>query len=464
MRTYYTGLCVRFVVVMGLRLMLTIGVTAQTYTKVYDFSFDGSEPEGGVILSGDTLYGTTTFGDPSDDGTVFRVNIDGTAFANLYNFTAVSYVGNGIGTNGDGANPSDSLVQSGNTLYGTAESGGTFGYGTVFAINTDGTDFRTLHSFDNSDGAEPKAALILSGNTLYGTTYSGGNSGYGTVFAVNANGSGFTNLFNFNGSDREGGAPWGGLLLLGKTLYGTTSGSDTSSSGNVFAICTNGMGFTNLHCFNGVTDGNVPYATLVSSGRTLYGTTEFGGPGGEGTVFAVNTDGTGFTNLYIFDGQGTDGDSPYAGLALWGQTLFGTTKETGNNALGTVFAINTDGSGFTYLHHFAGFPNEGSTPENGLIFSNNTLYGTAYTGGGFDAGTVFSISVPVPPQPIITLQGPVFILAWPTNSGNFVLESCTNIAPPVTWNAVSPGPTVVNGQNVVTNSISGKQMFFRLSL
>ena len=79
-------------------------------------------------------------------------------------------------TNSDGANPYAGLILSGNTLYGTACGGGSSGNGTVFAVNTDGTGFTNLHSFThlvlpgtNSDGANPYAGLILSGNTLYGT-------------------------------------------------------------------------------------------------------------------------------------------------------------------------------------------------------------------------------------------------------------------------------------------------------
>jgi hypothetical protein len=55
-------------------------------------------------------------------------------------------------------------------------SGGSSGYGTVFKLNTDGTSFVNLHTFDyGSDGAYPEAGVILSGNTLYGTAWNGGN-------------------------------------------------------------------------------------------------------------------------------------------------------------------------------------------------------------------------------------------------------------------------------------------------
>jgi uncharacterized repeat protein (TIGR03803 family) len=104
----------------------------------------------------------------------------------------------------DGAFPQAGLItdSSGNSIYGTAESGGTFLSGTVFKLSTDATDFSTLHTFTitNSDGARPRAGLILSGNTLYGTA-TAGSSGSGTVFKVQTDGTGFTWLATIK-SDR----------------------------------------------------------------------------------------------------------------------------------------------------------------------------------------------------------------------------------------------------------------------
>src|SRR5438876_158853 len=119
-------------------------------------------------------------------------------FTTLHSFTAAPapYYTN---SNKDGVNPYAGLVTnaSGATLYGTAYYGGNSTNGTVFAVNTDGTGFTTLHSFDGRDGDVPYAGLILSGNTLYGTAAGGGRSGYGAVFAVNTNGTGFTTLHSF---------------------------------------------------------------------------------------------------------------------------------------------------------------------------------------------------------------------------------------------------------------------------
>ncbi|HZL80149.1 MAG TPA: choice-of-anchor tandem repeat GloVer-containing protein, partial [Candidatus Limnocylindrales bacterium] len=119
---------------------------------------------------------------------MFAINTNGTGFTTLHSFTAVS----GSGANSDGTGPLAGLILSGNTLYGTAVNGGSSGHGTVFALNTNGTGFLNLHSFTatsgypsiNSDGVGPLAGLILSGNTLYGTAYYGGGSGYGTVFSL----------------------------------------------------------------------------------------------------------------------------------------------------------------------------------------------------------------------------------------------------------------------------------------
>src|ERR1035437_2492955 len=461
--------CVAWVppaLIAGLGLIPAGRLTAQTFTTVHSFTADdynystgyytnsdGANPYAGLILSGNTLYGTAKFGGSSGAGTVFKVNPDGTGFTNLHSF-------NGFG---EGANPSGGLILSGNTLYGTATYGGSGGVGTVFAVNTDGTGFTNLYSFTGDNGgANPYAGLILSGNILYGTAYLGGGGGYGTVFKVNPDGTGFANLYSFTGSS-DGGFPYAGLILSGNILYGTASRGGNSDKGTVFAVNTSGTGFTTLHSFSGGSDGAFPQAGLVLSGNTLYGAASQGGISA-GTVFAVNTDGTGFTNLHTFN-SGGDGAFPHAGLILSGNTLYGTTYDGGSSSYGTVFAVNTDGTGFTTLYAFTG-DRDGGNPQAGLILSGNTLYGTAYNGSGQGNGMVFSLSLPLPPTPpplTISLSEANVVLTWPTNAAGFTLQSTTNLVSPAIWSTVSPGPTVVNGQNAVTNPVSGTQNFYRLS-
>jgi len=429
----------------GLGLIPAGRVTAQTFTIVHSFTggSDGANPIAGLILSGNTLYGTAHQGGSSGDGTVFAVHTDGTGFTNLHSFINGS----------DGAAPYAGLILSGNTLYGTAFQGGSSGNGMVFAVNINGTGFTNLHSFTatsgsgaNSDGTYPSAGLILSGNTLYGTAGYGGSSSYGTVFAVNTDGTGFTNLHSFNYSD--GAYPLAGLILSGNTLYGTTE------NGTVFKVNTDGTSFTNLHSLNGVSDGAEPWAGLILSGNTLYGTATYGGSSGQGTVFAVNTDGTGFTNLYSFTG-GSDGARPYAGLLLSGNTLYGTANRGGSSSYGTVFAVHTNGTGFTNLYSFSG-GSDGANPWAGLILSGNTLYGTAQGGGSSGDGTVFSLTLPGP-QLNIAPFGNQSVLFWSASATNYILQSTTNLASP-NWMTASDAVPVI--AFTVTNTSPAR--FFRL--
>jgi uncharacterized repeat protein (TIGR03803 family) len=134
---------------------------------------DGAFPFSDLVLLSNWLYGTTFAGGFYGNGTIFAVNITNMAFTNLYNFT---------GTN-DGSEPHGGLTLSGNTLYGTTEYGGTNGDGTLFSISTSGANFKTLYSFSGgSDGLNPQADLVVAGNVIYGTSESG-TTGSGTLFS-----------------------------------------------------------------------------------------------------------------------------------------------------------------------------------------------------------------------------------------------------------------------------------------
>jgi uncharacterized repeat protein (TIGR03803 family) len=443
-----------FALLVGMGLNLAGPASAQTLTTLHSFtaSVDGGYPAASLVLSGNTLYGTTR-GAGSDFGTVFAVNANGSGFTTLHTFTNGS----------DGGSPKAGLVLSGNTLYGTAGGGGSSDNGTVFAVNTDGTGFTTLYSFTGgSDGENPEGELVLSGNVLYGTTARGGDEGFGTVFSVNTNGTGITTLYGFtNGSD--GAYPQAGLILSGNTLYGTATEGGNVGEGTAFAITTNGTGFTTVYSFTGGADGGNPVVGVILSGNTLYGSTVKGGSAGDGTVFAINTESLVFTTLYGFT-NGSDGAYPQAGLILSGNTLYGTATEGGNVGDGTVFAVNTDGTGFTTLHSFSGGSDE-AFPDAALIRSGNTLYGTTFFAGSGRDGTVFSLSLPgiSAPQLSITVSGANVVLTWPSLATGFTLQSTATLDSPGVWNTNLPLPVVVGEQNTVTNPISGTQQFYQLS-
>lgn len=441
-----------------LGLILADWATAQSFTILHNFSGypnDGDSPYASLTLSGNTLYGTTESGgsSPPGLGTVFKINTDGNGYTVLNDFSNANHVA-------FGQKPRAGLTVSGGKLYGTASQGGGASSGTVFKVNTDGTSLTVIKDFISSvDGGTPYCDLTLSGSTLYGTTHSGGTAGFGNVFKVNTDGSGYTVLKNFTNSP-DGADPYAGLTLSGNTLYGTThNGGNSSGHGTVFKINTDGSGYTVLRKFENSFDGHLPFAGLTLSGTDLYGTTEAAGTFGNtfGTVFKINTNGSGYTVLKSF--TNIEGVDPRAGVTISGNTLYGTTHQGGSSGFGTVFKINTDGSGFTVLKNFTGSP-DGANPQAALTISGTTLYGTTLNGGSFNLGAVFSLSLAPPLK--ITLSGMNVVLTWPTNWSGFTLQSTTNLAPSA-WFAVAPLPVVVSGQNAVTNPISRAQQFYRLS-
>ena len=377
----------------------TIGriASAQNFSVLKTFTGDdGSGPSGNLVLSGKTLYGTTTGGGSAGTGTIFKVNIDGTGFTVLKSFSVATneFDIDGVGhflVNSDGGKP-NGLVLSGNTLYGTTDTGGNSGDGTVFKINTDGTGFTTLKVFTGSDGILPAASLTLSGNMLYGTTESG-------VFKVNTDGTGFAILKNFPNDQLIG-----GLTLLDNTLYGMTrygnslnsnligpNGPEPGGDGTVFKINTDGTGFAVLENFSSNNSGiNTPSGSLIHSGDMLYGTSG-GGNFGQGAIFKTRTDGTFFVVLKSFTG-GAGGGDPRAALTRLGYTLYGTTISGGSANDGTVFRINLDGTGFIILKNFSG--DDGRGPSAAITLSGNTLYGAAENGGSSGDGTIFRLELP----------------------------------------------------------------------
>jgi uncharacterized repeat protein (TIGR03803 family) len=413
---------------MGFAAASLVTVPAQTFEVIHSFtnSPDGAGPWAGLVLSGGTLYGTTSRGGSSGKGTVFKVDTNGTGFARLTSLSSYTYAG---------------LVLKDATLYGTTY--GSFSYpaepgaGTVFKIGTNGTGYTTLKDFDTGGGSHPFSGLVLSDSTLYGTT--SGN----TAFKVSTNGTDFTVIRTFTNSP-DGWDPEAGLVLDGSTLYGTTCLGGSSTNGTVFKMDTNGTGYAILKSFSATnnrtnSDGANPYAGLVLSGSTLYGMTCNGGVSSNGVVFKVDTNGTGFAVLKHFsaliNGTNSDGANPYAGLILDGSTLYGTASAGGRWANGTVFKINTDGTSFAVLKHFPALNNgtnsDGATPLAGLILSGNTFYGTTETGGSSGRGVVFSLTVP----PEILVNDDCFGVR--TNCFGFnvtgisnlvvVMEACTNL-------------------------------------
>jgi uncharacterized repeat protein (TIGR03803 family) len=457
----------------------------QVETTLYSFSggADGGNPAAPLVLVSNTLWGTT-FGGGSGYGTVFGLKTDGTGFTNLHSFLNYSY-NDGADTYAGLASVNGTLF--GTAFFGgnSGNAGTLFkvntdrsGYATLRYFSTPAPP-----NYVNNDGANSRAGLLLVGDTLYGVATGGGAEASGTVFRMNTNGTAFTNLHNFArllyNTNNEGARPYGSLILFSNTLFGTTSRGGFWGNGTVFRVNTDGTGFANLYHFSATlpstnSDGAWPYGGLVLSGGTLFGTTEQGGPGGVGTVFSIHTDGSGFKNLHSFEpivnpyGTNSDGGMPYGDLILAGDTLYGTARGGGVETGGTVFALNTNGTGFVNLHEFTRDFVDGRNPQAGLILAGCTLYGTTANGGVWGNGTVFSL-VLVPGIANFTLSGSDLLVDATNGVANctYTLLSTTNSALPLAeWTPIATnvptraGPFTFTLSNVF--DVSQAQQFYTI--
>lgn len=148
-----------------------------TFSTVHNFNgaSDGGFLYGGLAIDrSGNLYGSTVSFGASGYGTVFMLASGGT-LTTLYNFTG--------GT--DGAGPEGDMLRAGNNLYSVATGGGdsTCNCGGIYEVTGTGKE-KMLHPFVASTGDSYSAGLTRSGNTFYGTADSGGSVGWGVVFSL----------------------------------------------------------------------------------------------------------------------------------------------------------------------------------------------------------------------------------------------------------------------------------------
>jgi uncharacterized repeat protein (TIGR03803 family) len=363
----------------GVGTIFKIQADGTGFTVLHSFdTVQGSYPYAGLVQGGDgTLYGATTQGGFALQGTIFKMQPDGSGFLTLHDFAG-----------SDGRSPQATLTLAGGRIFGTTYLGGSTGSGTTFSLGTDGSGFTTLHSFSTSDGANPYAPLIQAvDGALYGTTVQGGTSGLGTIFKIQMDGTAFTVLASLSAST---GVPSGGVIQgLDGALYGP--GQICCTGGTVYRIGTDGTNLTVLHTFTPL-QGSNPISPLVQApDGTLYGVTQGGGSSNDGAVFKLDANGGNFATLYSLE------DETRQGSALWGPVLIGAkgaligvTLRGGTSGAGTVFRLSNKGTAFTVLHELE--PAQGQSSKGGLIRGlDGAFYGTTGIGGTFQVGSVFKI-------------------------------------------------------------------------
>lgn len=331
------------------------GLLAAVYSfctqGVYPDCPDGAYPMAGLIQASDgNLYGTTSFGGVglyAPGGTIFKLTPTGT-LTTLYSFC------NQTTSCFDGQEPVAGLIQSTEgDLYGTTREGGTNEQGTVFKITLDGA-LTTLYSFCSAgngnfcpDGNFPAAGLVQASNgNFYGTTPSGGTNSGGVIFEVSKTGK-FSTLYSFctQASCGDGDGPLAGLIqATDGDLYGTTGGGGAYGDGTIFKITMTGK-LTTLHSFcaqANCTDGATPVGGVVlDTNGVFYGTTSTGGAIGkatnDGTVFSLSVGLGPFVKPLTTSGKVDEA------VEILGTNLDGASSVTFNGTA-AAFTVNSTGT------------------------------------------------------------------------------------------------------------------------
>jgi uncharacterized repeat protein (TIGR03803 family) len=181
---------------------------------------------------------------------------------------------------------------------------------------------------------------------------------------------------------------------------------------NLTALPAQAQTFKVLYNFTGGADGSRPVSPLtLDAAGNLYGTTLFGGVGGEctyncGTVFKLSHKGSNWILNPLYDFSGSDGANPFSNGVIFGPdgTLYGATAGGGSAGGGVVYNLRPEPTACktalcqwteTVLYNFQGWPaGDGSEPWGNLTFDKAGNLYAATNGGGYcqDCGTVFELT------------------------------------------------------------------------
>lgn len=409
------------------------GASASRYSVLYSFCQqtadcpDGNLPVGRLFRDASgTLYGATVDGGANapGGGTAFSLTPEDGAwqFRTLYSFCAQLDCT-------DGHNPGAGLIaDTRGNLYGTTQSGGSLGGGTVFKLapNAHHTKWKMtiLYNFcpqsSCMDGEYPNAPLTYQGaasgalydgaSPLYGATFLGGSSGNGTVFALTPKNGGKRwveeIIYDFcpNQVCTDGKLPSGGIVLDGAgNLFADAQSGGEANSGTIIELsqAAHKWNETRLYSFCAAKqckDGSTPSGPLLLDvSGDLIGTAGSGGANADGAIFKLSPSGAAYQEslLYSFcqEKKCADGKAPVTGVALdsagdlIGAASGGGTQYDG----GTVFVFN---GALDVLYSFC----PSSTCQDGTIPSGaplqdpqGNLFGMTRGGGAYDNGAIYEI-------------------------------------------------------------------------
>lgn len=365
--------------------------------------------------TGNVLYGMSPQGGAHNKGGIFRVNEDGTGFTVLHHFNGV-----------DGAIPIGACVPGKDgRLYGTTSQGGIHNGGVVFRINIDGTGFQKLHDFSSEEGVEPGSLVSDNLGNFFGVTVFSGPAGRGAIFKISSDGTVFEILHAFN--DATVSATFSSLILdEDGMLYGIGPKDQPGVYGAIYRIRTDGIGYTEIHRFTKLTN-SIGSRLCVGSDKRLYGFTGEGifsinkdGTGytvhvndadmpyntgslvevGEGVFYAVSYSGVfklhapsnEVTTVYSFTNNERLLLATSQLVVNEAGMLFGSIPAGGGTGAGFIFSIDSS-SGDLFRNVFDFNPEMEAFAPKRMIRSRfaGEMYGITSRGGREDCGTLFKI-------------------------------------------------------------------------
>ena len=253
-----------------------------------------------------------------------------------------------------------------------------------------------LHSFVGGagDGAGPLGGVAPAGGAnFYVATDGGGSANLGTLTLLHKDGTSQV-LHSFSGGTDGQNADGTPLVWssFDHNVYGTTQFGGSAGCGTLYKFTPSSGAYQQIYAAQCAPDGAFPFAGLSDTGSGyLLGTGYDGGEVGDGTTFFVRTDGGAGASCNTGSFSSTSGSHPFAGIIPANGNLYTVTTAGGAKNLGTIVEINSANCSPTVLHNFAG-GSDGAAAYGPLLFHKGVLFGTTANGGTTGLGTVFRIN------------------------------------------------------------------------
>jgi uncharacterized repeat protein (TIGR01451 family) len=247
----------------GFGSIFKISTSGTGLTNIYTFTGagDGGYPYAGLTLLSNVLYGTAQGGGSGSYGTIFSVGTSGSGFSSLYSFT----------DGADGGYPDGGIIISNNILYGTSSGDAIADYGSIFkvALGVSSTAFQLNFALNKTidislnKGNEIDPAVAVN-------PHSSTNLYVVSVCSAITNGGFFatmtTNLTTWTTNIVAGGANTNGLIPAGSQ---PTVAWDANSNLFLAYVPTNNLGVAVIVSTNGGKTF-VPFTNLVPNDATQY--------------------------------------------------------------------------------------------------------------------------------------------------------------------------------------------------